>query len=210
MDCLLRSKENNDISGKPYLAARLKSISITAACFVAIAVMSAGTLCADTVPTINPGDIHPRFDRTPHITLNCSSVEMGNTIPGTSLIEVISDPIPGVFIMPVKYGMIGLMLPPNDGIKLICTDNALGRYADIPLTWQFRYRSNCNWTNWMDSQTGVMPGTSAPALLWQIGDGKGITYEFQLRCIAQIAPMQLAGLYTTNIQLSITGCEVGR
>ena len=32
---------------------------------------------------------------------------------------------------------------------------------------------------------------------------QGITYEFQLRCIAEIAPMQLAGTYTTNIQLNI-------
>ena len=58
----------------------LKRITITAVWGLTLYIVSAGLLCADA-PTINQGDIHPKFDPKPRITLNCSSIELGNTIP---------------------------------------------------------------------------------------------------------------------------------
>lgn len=209
MDCLLRSKENKDNNRKISITAALKTISMTAVCCLILSAMSTGLLQANTVPAIHMGDVQLQFDKTPHITLNYSSLELGSIISYKTS-EVISDPISGTIKKPVRFGLIGLMIPPDgSGIKLVCVNDKNGKSDEIPLTWQFRYRTKGNWTSWTNSQTGVMPTTGVPALLWEIDD-EGVTHEFELRCIAQIDLYQMPGTYTTNVQLNIAGCEVGQ
>ncbi|MHB1458444.1 MAG: hypothetical protein ACYC0V_16170 [Armatimonadota bacterium] len=209
MDSLLREKQNNDNSRLRSIVAKLRMISKMAVWCLTLTIMSAGLLCADAPSIDNPNDIYPRFDRTPHITLSNSSLELGSVIPFKTS-EVISDPIPGTIIKPVRFGLVGLMLPPDgSGIKLVCINEKNGKSDEIALTWQFRYRTRSDWSPWMDSQTGVMPTTGAPALLWEIDD-QGISHQFEMRCIAQIDLYQMPGRYATNIQLCIAGCEVGQ
>lgn len=188
---------------------QMRKTTVMVVWFLMLSIMSTGLLYANTPSPTIPDDIHPKFDNTPHITLNSSSLELGSIIPFKTN-EVISDPIPGIIIKPVRFGLVGLMLPPDgSGIKLVCINDKNGKSDEIPLIWQFRYKTKGDWSPWTDSQTGVMPTTGAPALLWEIED-QGITHQFEMRCIAQINLYQMPGRYVTNVQLNIAGCEVGR